>query len=94
MQARATERAAAASSTRGPVRSCIEGIADWLSPMLRCGDCGAETKERHCEPTGEVRRVLDAPGPQRWSVFEREYRCPNCGGSIWVTDTPAVYPMF
>lgn len=94
MQTRATGQAASASSTRGPLRRCIEGFADWLSPMLCCEACGAGTKERHCEPTGEVRRVLDAPGLERWSAFESEYRCPNCGGSIWVMDTPAVYPLF
>ena len=61
---------------------------------FHCETCGAEVKQRDCEPTGSAKPVSDAPGPQRWSVFETEYRCPTCGGSIWVVDAPVVYPPF
>lgn len=99
MQTRTTEQVSTGSTptkrpTSGPIHRFIETIADWLSPLLRCETCGAEVKQRDCEPTGSAKPVSDAPGPQRWSVFETEYRCPTCGGSIWVVDAPVVYPPF
>jgi len=94
MQVRTDRDAARRASAGGPVRRFFDRVADVFSPTLLCGTCGAECKQRHCERTGNVRRVQGDEGWFRMTANEVEHVCPSCGESIWVLEASAYYyPM-
>lgn len=93
MQAHAEPGAIAQAPTRD-ARRLRDVILDFFSPTLHCDVCGADTKRRHCTRTGGVRPVPVSAGWTRWSATDVEYTCPSCGGSMWVLDAPAQYPLF
>lgn len=86
----------AAPDRSGAIRKqhgLIERIADYFSPTLSCTQCGARTKERHCETTGEVRPRLTDKEWSRYAAMEVEYVCPSCGDTFWVLEVAPTYPM-
>ena len=64
----------------------------FFSPTLTCEACGTDIKRYRCERTGEVHTVPEDQPMSRWTTIEIEYRCPECGDSIWYVDTSSQYP--
>jgi len=94
MQVRTDRDAARSGSARGPVRRFFGAVADFFSPTLHCGTCGAQCKQRHCERTGNIQRVVADEAWFRMTANEVEHVCPSCGESIWVLEPSAYYyPM-
>ncbi len=94
MQVRTDRDAAHSTAAKGPVRRFFGTVADFFSPTLQCAACGAESKQRHCERTGDARPVATEASWLRATASEVEYVCPACGESIWVLEPSAYYyPM-
>jgi len=95
MQVETTHRPTVGSAgRRRPIRRLLDRVADACSPMLQCEACGCEVRQRRCRKTGVSHPVPEGAGWSRWSGSETEYLCPECGASIWVLETPMVYPVF
>jgi hypothetical protein len=91
MQVRSDQDAARDALPRGAVRRFLGTIADYFSPTLHCEACGSESKQRHCERTGNVRPVAGDESWFRVTADEIEHVCPSCGASIWVLQPSAYY---
>ncbi|MGI9641142.1 MAG: hypothetical protein ACR2N9_00015 [Acidimicrobiia bacterium] len=74
-------------------RRLFERVADYFSPTLACTECGARTKERHCDTTGAVRPKLTDKEWSRYAAMEVEYVCPSCGEAFWVLEVAPTYPI-
>jgi predicted RNA-binding Zn-ribbon protein involved in translation (DUF1610 family) len=91
MRAHVANGPAARTATRSG-HGFLDKIRDFFSPTLTCEACGTDIKRYRCERTGEVHTVPEDQPMSRWTTIEIEYRCPECGDSIWYVDTSSQYP--
>lgn len=77
-----------------PVHRFFESVADFLSPPVKCDACGNECKQRRCKQSGAVRPIDQGETWAGGVIYEIEYLCPACGGSIWMPEASTYYyPM-
>lgn len=74
----AWQQAASAAKT-GPV--LVQVARPGYAPALRCGECGAATRCRHCAGPLQLQHANAAPSCLWCGRQERSFRCTECGSS-------------
>lgn len=72
-------REAAEAARRGPV--LVQVARPGYAPGLRCGECGAAARCRHCAGPLRLQHATAAPSCLWCGRQERSFRCTECGSS-------------